>query len=200
MYYSTNRWSIVQLWTQVWVQSIDYTMCKNNNYVQSIDAHLSHWVMFMSCSVWPEKMAKNSYINYCPQARLRLCKVKDQKSWTLHYVHFLTGAGSLSCVFTPQKEFNISFLNVCNQLPLRLLFMKIKKSFILCWHSFSGWGSVYIGYSLAYQGCQYIGHAKQWPIIISIILLTKPKIIDPPMRWIVLGYQFTIRFHTYLHS
>ena len=79
---------MVLLWTHISVWCHDYWIFKTRNCWCSVDAHFHDVVTFVSCTVSVEKAAMNSYIKYCHQATLRLAKMQDQQSLTLHWHSF----------------------------------------------------------------------------------------------------------------
>jgi len=92
LYCSLERWSIVLLWSHVSAQCLDYPICKTKNGWRSIDAHFHDGVMHLSCTVSEEKTARTFYMNYFHKAILKLAKMRDKKSLTLHW-HSLSGCG-----------------------------------------------------------------------------------------------------------
>jgi len=101
--FSLQMWSIVPLWAQVSAQCLDYPICKTNNCWRTIDVYFHDGVTQLSWTVSNEKAPRTSYMNFCHNATLRLAKMQDQQSLTLHS-RSLSGWGRehLSNVFAPK--------------------------------------------------------------------------------------------------
>jgi hypothetical protein len=83
-YFSLERLSIVLLCTYISAQCLDNVLCKTKNCSCAVDAHIHNGVMYMSCTVSYEMAGSTLYMNYCHEATLRLAKMQDEHSLTLH--------------------------------------------------------------------------------------------------------------------
>jgi hypothetical protein len=93
LYFWPHRQSIVLFWAYLSVQSFDKPICKTKYCWRYVDADFHNRVMYMSCTVSVGKAATISYINHCHIAAIRLAKMQEIKSFTLHWYWF-SGWGS----------------------------------------------------------------------------------------------------------
>jgi hypothetical protein len=84
-YFSLERLSIVLLCTHISAQCLDNLLCKTKNCSCAVDAHIHNGVTYMSCTVSYEMAGSTLYMNYCHEATLRLAKMQDEHSLTLHW-------------------------------------------------------------------------------------------------------------------
>jgi len=109
--------------------------------------------------------------------------------------HFQDAAGSMMLLFWISKAANTSFMNGCVHSPLRLPKMHSQKSLIICWCSFSEWGSERMIYSFAKRRSQNVGYEWHRPHHRSITRLTRLKIVDAPLTLILMYCLMKICCH-----
>jgi len=157
--YYLGRKPIPHLWMAETNCHFGYTRYTAKNHWRSIDAHFQNaavtvWFIFFSegrlpvCWLWIA--ATRSLFNYHTY--------KTTNRWCCIDAHFQNGAGSMMRLFFTWKAANTSFMNGCNQSSPRLPKMDTEKLLMLCWRSFSEWGSDCVVYSFAQKGCQCVGY------------------------------------------
>ena len=99
LYFCLSGWWIVVSGAGISAGCLDYTICKTKHCWRCVDAHFYNRLTQISCTVLPEKAAITSYMNYCHKAILRLPKMQDQESLTLHWRSFSGwGREHIACV------------------------------------------------------------------------------------------------------
>jgi len=152
-------WPISHLWIVAPNCQLVYPRCKTKKCWCCIGIHSQDGAESVMLLFLPLKAANTSLMEVCKQPPLRLPRFNNRNRWCSIDAHFQDGAGSVPLLFLPLKAANTPFMDGCKQSPLSLPKMQSQKSLMLCWHSFSEWGSDHVISHFAHKGCQNIGYA-----------------------------------------
>jgi len=165
------------------------------NHWSCVDTHFWHGAGSESLLFLPLMVATITFMDVCNKWPVKLPRCNLKYCWTTVLTHHQDGAGSVSLLFMTQKAVSTSFVDVVNQSPPRLHKMERQKSLTFCWLLFLKWGSDYITFCFAHEGCEYVSYILLQPNHFSIIMLTRLNIDDALFMLIVMYGLFKISCH-----
>ena len=111
------------------------------------------------------------------------CKTKNR--WCCKDADSQNGVVTVLLYHLPIIAATTLVMPISDQITIQLPYLQVQKSLTLRWLSFPEWCSDHVAVSCAYTRCQYISYTLQQPSHYSITILTRPKIINTPLKVIL---------------